>query len=370
MKVLALLEQHSGGEHIATQHLFAALRQMQVIPEVKYLTSLAHTGMLWYLKWIITNVIRSARMCWQYRAVRTVYSTTFLGVTGAILLRPWTKQQVIFHYHGSRLPDLPDRTQPFLRRTTQWVKYQLSFHLHQFACSHIDVFFIPSRHAFSLLQLTFPNCRFKRILVLPNGVNLRKFTPVAAEEQERLRKRFHIPRSSFVCLLISRLNEEKRILETIQLIEALHRFSRQRVMLLLAFPLQGNDDRYAERIQQVLSQGEVPHRAVQGYPEIEKLYQMSDCVLSHSSREVFPLALLEAAACGIPYFAIPNGITEQYLSEIDPELILPNSDQAAVRQILSGTHRRKLSAKLRAFAEQHSWQAAAVIVHKTVSDLR
>lgn len=370
MSILALIETAKGGELRATEQLFTAMGAEGVEITAYPLQPLKKTGLFPFLSWIFSSSLRSARLSFTTRSCTYVYSTTYLGVLGAVVVRIFTHQRIIFHYHGSRIPDQPHSNLPMLKKLTQSFKRNLVVMLHRFCLKNIDLLCVPSATVLETLQKEFSTLHFRKSVVIPNGVNLDTFHAVSDEQRSELRKHFHIPKNSFVCLIISRMNAAKRVLESIELVEAIQRYSRRQALVLVAFPLEGNDNEYVEKVQQRLRHFEVPHLAITGYPHIEHLYQLSDCVISQSEREVFPLALLEAAACGIPYFAVSNGTTETYLAQIDQDLILPSSDQQAARQVLAGTHRQKLLEKMRTFAASHSWQASAVTLHHSLIQLR
>lgn len=370
MQLLVILERSHGGELRATQQLLEAGANEGLAGKIVWLDPLVNTALIPFSYWILKSLYLSARLSWGNRQLPIVYTTTYLGALGALAIRGLTKQRIVLHYHGSRLPDSPRQNSPFLRRSTQRVKRFLSLHLHKLCLERVNLLCVPSETAKQSLLRDFPGIQVKQITLIPNGVNTTIFHPLTEAERSDLRKPFHIPKASFVCLIISRLNQEKRVIETINFIEAIQAFSRRQVLIVLAYPAAGNDGKYLAAVQKRLSHFEVPHIALEEYPKIEHLYQMSDCVISHSEREVFSLALLEAASCGIPYFATPNGSTEKYLEHIDPDLILPSSNQKAARQVLAGTHRRKLLEKLRAFAASHSWQASAVLLQRSLLELR
>jgi len=369
MSILALIETAKGGELQATEQLFTAMGQEGVEITSYPLTPLKNTGMFPFLSWIVRSTVRSAHLSFINRSCPFVYSTTYLGVLGALLVRPFTNQRVIFHYHGSRIPDQPTADLSSLKQLSQSLKRRLVVLLHHFCLRKVDLFCVPSVAVLESLRKEFSNTHIRKTALVPNGVNLNTFHAVQDGQRSELRKQFHIPKNSFVCLIISRMNAAKRIIESVEFVEALQRYSRRQALVLVAFPDQGNDADYVEKVQQRLRHFEVPHLAIQAHQHIEHLYQLSDCVISHSEREVFPLALLEAAACGIPYFAVHNGTTETYLEQIDPDLILPSSAQQAARQVLAGTHRQKLLEKMRTFAASHSWKASAVILHQALLKL-
>lgn len=357
-QILAITENLVGGETIATNQLLAAVAALDQPVNQFELTSLRQTGFVAYCWWIISNSWRAAQAIWRQRTVDVVYTTTYLGVLGALLVRPFGNFQIYFHYHGNRIPPQPSPTWPWLRRLTQRFKHHLVKQLHHLAWQAVDVFITPSQSSQALLTKQFQ--LGKSQLIIPNGVDVQRFQPLSETQRHQLRKQFHIPQRAFVCASISRLDPQKKILETIELVKQLQASCRRQLLLIIAAPSRGNDADYLARIEQLLTTAEIPHYLVYDFPKMEKIYQLSDCVLTSSTQEVFPLVLLESAATGVPYFAKKNGVIETYLRQIDDALLLAENTQQATRQILANTHKRKLSAKLRQFAVGHTWQASAI----------
>lgn len=359
MKILAILEHNPGGEYAAARALLRALEDNDCLVELQELSPLQKTGSFPYFCWIFLSIFQSAKYAARSKKSLCIYTTTYVGALGALLLRPFTHQKISFHYHGSRIPALASRDLPVLRRLTQRIKHAVVVQLHRVVFSKVDLLIVPSAKTLEQLRTEFPELT-DQVARIPNGVDTQFFQPISTAERQLLRKQYRIPNGSFVCLVVSRVNAEKGLIESVELIRAVQRFSRHRVLAVFAVPSQGNDSQYLQQFLAHLRSSEVPHLIFEDHQQLNHLYQLSNCVLSCSRREVFPLVLLEAAACGTPYFAEPNGAIEYYLQQIDPQLILPQSQQAAARRVLGETHQNKLSEKLRTFAVSHTWQASAV----------
>lgn len=368
MKILAILERNPGGEYAAARALLHALEDNDCQIELEELSPLQTTGLFSYFGWILFSVFRSAKLAAHYKERRDVYTTTYVAALGILLLRPFTHQKLSFHYHGSRIPAPAGRDWPALRKLTQSVKHTVVMQLHRIVFSKTDLLIVPSAKILEQLHTEFPTLT-DRVALIPNGVDTQFFQPISNAERQSLRKQYRIPNGSFVCLVVSRVNAEKGLIESVELVRAIQRFSRHRVLAVFAVPSQGNDSQYLHQFLTHLRSSEVPHLIFEDHQQLNHLYQLSNCVLSCSRREVFPLVLLEAAACGTPYFAEPNGAIEYYLQQIDPQLVLPQSQQAAARRVLEETHQNKLSEKLRAFAVSHTWQASAVRLMQKLEQL-
>lgn len=356
-KILAITEQYAGGESQATQSLLAAVQELHTEVKEVHLPRLQKTGTFHYVSWLLSSTLAALQVIHQQKEYQHIYTTTFIGALAAVLYKPFRPLVVSFHYHGNRIPP-QDASLPWFRRWTQSFKHSITFRIHAFAWSHVDVFISPSEHIQEKLERAFT--LGKRSVVIPNGVDTHCFTPLSDAARDALRKRYHIPQRAFVCAVVSRIDPQKKILETISLVEEVQRSCRRQLLLIIASPSQGSSQTYSEEVKAALQTREVPHYIVFDFAKIEQIYQMSDCVITSSAQEVFPLVLLEAAACGVPFFAQKNGVVETYLEEIDPQLILADERAEAARQIVAQTHKRKLSEKLRQFAVNHTWRASAV----------
>ncbi len=370
MKIISIFESINGGEQVATEYMLQALQKRGHQVTVHTLSSLECTSTLSYTLWIAKSVITSLWIVWRYRHYQVFYTTTFTALLAAVLLQPFTHQKISFHYHGNRIPDVLDRDSPLLRRWTQSYKHWLAKMLHQFGWARTAIFFVPSSFILQQLFRQFSRLGRKQVIV-PNGVDHQKFRPVSAHQKRILRKKYQVPTSAFVCAVIARLEKNKNILASLAVIQALHKERKEGVFLMLVTSTQTNQTDYAAQVRDELNTLSIPFQWVTNTAEVftreiemAVFYQLSDCVISHSAQEVFPLVLLEAAACEVPYFAKKNGITEQYLQKIDPCLILPASPLKAAQQVICCAKRTELCRKLRQFAAQYSWEKSVQTVEK------
>ena len=369
MQILAILEHDSGGELKAAKSLLDAVTRTGSPVMYTYGAPLRRTGLLHYLFWIVTSLVQSSWLALKHRRFEVVYTTSYTAALGALIARPFTQQFICFHYHGSRIPpqEVPDTS--WLQRHTQSIKHAMVSYLHRWTWSQVNLFISPSEHTQLRLAKSFPNLG-RAQLILPNGVDTTFFYPVSEAYKQKLRKQFHIPKTALVCLVIARAEPQKKIEDSIAFITDIQRYSRKQVLLLLATPQIGNNPEYLVSLQQFLARTELPHLLIQDHPNTPELYQVSDCVISHSLQEVFPLVLLEASACGVPYFAKKNGAVEHYLVPLDPNLILSDDSVQAARQVLSITHKQKRAELLRQFACHHTWQASASLLLITLQKQR
>jgi glycosyltransferase involved in cell wall biosynthesis len=98
--------------------------------------------------------------------------------------------------------------------------------------------------------------------------------------------------------------------------------------------------------------------------QLVALYQAADvCVVPSVALEGFGLVVLEALACGTPVIAADTGGLPEALAGLDPSLIIPAGDRAALAARLQTAYRsdRSLPSRqdCRRYAETFSWDLAA-----------
>jgi glycosyltransferase involved in cell wall biosynthesis len=108
----------------------------------------------------------------------------------------------------------------------------------------------------------------------------------------------------------------------------------------------------------------VPHTICIDYQNVAELYQVCDAVISHSHIEVFPLSMLESLACGVPYFASTNGVTEHFLEKIDSNFILKKDQTLRENNFIKKIASSKMRKKLLLFASKYTWESSAKLFIK------
>jgi sugar transferase (PEP-CTERM/EpsH1 system associated) len=163
----------------------------------------------------------------------------------------------------------------------------------------------------------------KRLIrVIPNGVDVRAFTPRA--DRRALRQQFGIPEDRFVIGNVSRLDPVKNhevILRALSRTAAAHR-----PLLLLV-----GDGPHRPALRQSIERLEVARDVLMtGYSEhIAELMNCMDVYVQSSHYEGFSNTILEAMSCGLPVIATRAGGT----AELMPEGMLgclfePDDDEA------------------------------------------
>ena len=132
------------------------------------------------------------------------------------------------------------------------------------------------------------------------GVDLRRFSPVANEEKERLRQRYGLPFDARIVLHVGHINAGRGI----EILEVLQ--GRGTQVLLVGSTHTAQDQALARKLE---TAGCVVIREC--VPQIEDIYRLADCYLfmtmdKKESIEV-PLSVLEAMSCNLPVITTPFG---------------------------------------------------------------
>lgn len=305
-QVLIVYETDCGGETIATQELIKHFKtESSFTTNIIALQKLNSSSSLQFFGWIFKSIINVVQKINQVNRYTTIYTTTFTALFAAILFKYTKKNKVIFHYHGSRMPE-------WSISITQILKYILVYCLHFVGLSFVDSIIVPSQLSKDQFSKSFPFVYKSKIKIIPNGINQNEFFQYTAERKKRVKERYKLPSNSFVISNISRLNKKKRILG---LILAFKKIVNQRphLILIIAFPSSTNlsELNYLKDIKKLIASCKLaPYVKLLKNHNIIDIYNISDLVVSLSLVENHPLTLLEATATNTKYFTTHKGIRE------------------------------------------------------------
>ena len=146
-----------------------------------------------------------------------------------------------------------------------------------------------------------------RIVVIPNGVNLDRFTPVP-DDRNATRDALSLPADGPVLLFVGHEFERKGLAHVIDALAALDDKQARLVVV--------GAGRAAPYQQQAARLG-ISGRVVFTGPrqDLPQLYRMADAFVFPTAYESFSLTCMEAMACGLPVFATPVGGIEDYLRD-------------------------------------------------------
>lgn len=193
--------------------------------------------------------------------------------------------------------------------------------------------------------------RRERIVVIPNGIDLDRFTPDATA-------RTVVP----TLLFVGRLKQYKRV---DLVIEAVARLADRGIEVRLTVAGKGDQAESLRRLAERL--GVEDSVRFSGFvPEDEKLELLRSAwvhVLT-SSKEGWGISSLEAAACGTPTVASDAPGLRESVLDGETGFLVPHGDAEAIasaleRLIRNPELRAEMGRSARAFAERFSWDASA-----------
>jgi teichuronic acid biosynthesis glycosyltransferase TuaC len=196
----------------------------------------------------------------------------------------------------------------------------------------------------------------RKITVIPNGVDGKKFFPCGTEGA---RERLGLPASRRIILSVGALIPRKGHDYTIRALKVL--IQKNEFSDLLLIIAGGGPDREELILlvralglsEQVRFVGEIPHQ------ELRFWYSAADLFCLASDREGWPNVILESLACGTPVIATNIWGVPEIIQSDDIGLLTKRDDNdiaAALHRGLTKNWRRE---KIIAFAAQHTWCRAA-----------
>jgi glycosyltransferase-like protein len=202
--------------------------------------------------------------------------------------------------------------------------------------------------------------------VVPNGVDLERFSPVTVERRRELRAEMGFGAAP-VFLTIGGIEARKNTLALLEAF-ALVRLARPPARLIVAggaSVLEHGAYRRAfdaRRAELGLSGDEITIAGVRTDAEIVALLRAADAFVFPSLVEGFGLAVLEALACGTPVIASALAPFTEYLTSRTALLADPHDPASIAAAMLHGIRphvRRRLSARGPGVASAFTWGASA-----------
>ena len=142
------------------------------------------------------------------------------------------------------------------------------------------------------------NCSAEKLAVIPNGVNLKKFSPVVGFEKNNIRKENKTPEDAIVFITVGRLWEQKN---PQCFIDAAIIFLRSNERSNVQFHIVGDGELRDQLELSVLQSGFDSKIVFWGWQnDVLPYLKASDVYVLPSKWEGMPLATLEAQAVGLP----------------------------------------------------------------------
>jgi D-inositol-3-phosphate glycosyltransferase len=142
-----------------------------------------------------------------------------------------------------------------------------------------------------------------KIMFLPNGIDVNKFSPACPEEKQTLRRKYNLPKDRLLGLFVGRLVPKKGFTELLQL------KSIENLELVFAGGYAPNG--HARNDHHFLGCVSREH--------IQEVFKMCDIFLLPSQGEGFPVTVQEAMACGLPVITTADPAYDPY--KLDKSLL-------------------------------------------------
>ncbi len=205
----------------------------------------------------------------------------------------------------------------------------------------------------------------ERIAVIPNGVNLERFSP-APDDRIATRRGLGVAADAPVLLFVGHEFERKGLVHAINALAALGQETR------LVVVGAGRAAPFAQQAERLGLRGRVlftgPRR------DLPELYRAADAFVFPTAYEAFPLACMEAMACGLPVFACRVGGIEDYLRDgVNGHFIKADGAAiaAALAPVLSDPAKReRLRLGAVATAEAYAWPKIAEQYRRVLEDVQ
>ncbi len=250
------------------------------------------------------------------------------------------------------------------------VRQRLRDQYHRAVVTESDRVLTMSHYSASLLSTWLPHLAKDRVRLLPGGVDLDRLRP--APDRAAARRRLGLPADVPLLLSVRRLAPRMGLEDLLVACSSL-RDLEPSLLIVGKGPLEPALRRRARDL------GIADHVRFAGGVTPERLidyYQAADLfVLPTLTLEAFGLVTLEALACGTPVVATRVGANPELLDPLDPQLLVPVSDPAALAQTLRSLLQRgpaldSLRVACRNYVENtFSWERTAQSLVETCREV-
>jgi glycosyltransferase involved in cell wall biosynthesis len=174
-----------------------------------------------------------------------------------------------------------------------------------------------------------------RIVVIPNGIAVGRFTPVAAPRKSELRKALSLPVDALILIYTGRLAASKGVLMLIDVWRELAP-EHPAAHLVIVGSGRGSFDDCEPELRGFLAGHALQSRVTLtgSVPNVHEYLQAGDMFVFPSDYEGFSLSILEAMTCGLPMVTTRVGIAAELENQCRFGLVVPPKDRTAFRDAL------------------------------------
>ncbi len=207
--------------------------------------------------------------------------------------------------------------------------------------------------------------------IVPNGVNVERFThPLSEEERVRVRRELGYAKDDRVLITVSRLTKKNA---TDDIVRALALLPEQVKLLVVG---EGEDEAMLRELARELGvSARVTFLGKKGHDEVPRLLHASDVFIRPSLSEGLGNSFLEAMAAEIPVIATPVGGIPDFLTDRETGLFCqprnPASIATAVQTLEDQELARHLTQKaLQCVRENYTWETVVSQMREIFARLR
>ncbi|HEY76491.1 MAG TPA: glycosyltransferase family 4 protein [Thermoflexia bacterium] len=224
--------------------------------------------------------------------------------------------------------------QPRLPHVTRWARLLKP-----------DLVVVQSRDA----ERSFSAAGCKAVLI-PNGVDLHKYTPISPKRKQQLRCKYGIPSDKFVILHVGSIKRGRNvtILGPLQ--------GRGRQVLLVGRPGEAADTEILESLRKLGCKVWTRY-----FTALEEIYGLSDCYVfpctsRHNSIDL-PLSVLEAMSCNLPVVTTRFGGLPDFFTEGEGLIYVEDEESLLERTAAMSRGAEPVATRQKVLA--YSWQRIA-----------
>lgn len=155
------------------------------------------------------------------------------------------------------------------------------------------------------------NISEKKIEVLNNGVDIKRFNIEGADKKKLLRERYNLKESDFVIIFSGRLVREKGIIELLKSFNKVNKIYNMKLLIVGASWFSNDfDDKFTIELKSIAKESleNIIFTGYVNYDEIHNVYNTADiAVLPSIWNDPFPLTILECMAVGLPIISTQSG---------------------------------------------------------------
>ena len=169
----------------------------------------------------------------------------------------------------------------------------------------------------------------EKILSIPNGIDMFKFSPVSYKEKIIIRKKLSLPENKIIFCFTGRLSKAKGIMLLIQVWkEILLKYDN--IKLLLVGSGKDAAGNCEVELQEYINYYYLKEKVfITGNVEnVDEYLQASDVFVSPSDYEGFGLSIVEALACELPTIVTKVGIAVELIHNHENGVIISPKNQA------------------------------------------